>query len=614
MSGQPLQNPMDSSKFRTQYMGYLNQQIKNDSMNLEANKIFKKTGQTPTQMTDTRTTSEKYADIEKSKPELYKDLLQLMDGQQATKTLELLDAWRADGWGIMFALRCFPFALQTLKPKNKYGIIAEDFMAWLQAYERKEVATDGIDFGIQDAVGRDLMIGIQDIKQDMLNEESLRGMNAVLGLVGDILGRNNQLVVAVQRDIQNLRRVIPDEDTLQRIMEIPNADLRAEITADLNNALKDMPTRGQIEQMIQQIQQRHGDPKALEQTLDRLHQMLAQEPATQEMIQLLEQHILEAVRGEAVGRIPGVKDGVFYIAPDQLEGISGAKLTGYVGEINSLSPTLISRNSGVTYNVFNSWTKKEKVLFLIKKDNEIRAIFHLPPLTGAEGKMGSGGAAPLSGGIKITGSESPEEMAEKYRLLTTRDPASSGGEKSYAGAPLSRSSGVGIKGKGLAQYTDETKGIQASSRYVPFGRYVIHQHKLIDDMVSLRRPTGTNIADFPTRKVSPKVGHIMRKIVGGGHPSYSEIGALSDDEKAFLHKVVKMSNISDRIEIPSPTKDDEDRESNEFEILKGEIMSGNDNPIMIKKFKTLLIKMTNKGLIPKGQTKDILLELIQLGY
>lgn len=604
MSGQPLQNPMDSSKFRTQYMGYLNQQIKNDSMNLEANKIFKKTGQTPTQMTDNRTTTEKYADIERAKTELYKDLLQLMDGQQATDVLEWLDGWRADGWGIMFALRSFPFALQSLKPKNKFGMMSQDYIGWIQAYEAKERATEGVDFGIQEATGRNMLIGIQDIQRDMLNQESLRGINDALGMAGVALGTSNALVRAVRDDLQNLRRVIPDEATLQRIMLIPNADLRAEITADLNEALKDMPTKMDIQQILAQLDQRRGDPKALEQTLDRLHQMLAQEPATQEMIQLLEQHILEAVRGEAVGRIPGVVGGVFYISPEILDTISGAKLTGYIGDINALDPMIIPRNSGTTYNVFNTWTKGEKVRFLVSKDNQIRALFHLPDLSRGEKMGSSGGASPVSAGTTMS----------DMTAISLRDPARIGVPAASSIAPPSRSSGVGIRGKGLARFTDTTKGIQASSRYVPFGRYVIHQHKLIDDMVSLRRPTGTNIADFPTRKVSPKVGHILRKIVGGGHPSYNEIGDLSDDEKAFLHKVVKMSNISDRIEIPSPTKADEDRESNEFEILKGEIMSGNDNPIMIKKFKAMLIKMSNKGAIPKGQTKDILLELIQLGY
>ena len=48
--------------------------------------------------------------------------------------------------------------------------------------------------------------------------------------------------------------------------------------------------------------------------------------------------------------------------------------------------------------------------------------------------------------------------------------------------------------------------------------------------------------------------------------------------------------------------------------MKGEIMSGNDNVDLIKRFKVLIIKLTNKGLIPKGQSKDILMDLVSMGF
>jgi hypothetical protein len=83
MSGFPNKKPTDASKFRQAYLANLNLQAKNDDLNLQANKIFKRTGQTPTQLLDTRTVSEKLADIEGLKIQLRGDLKEITDGTQA---------------------------------------------------------------------------------------------------------------------------------------------------------------------------------------------------------------------------------------------------------------------------------------------------------------------------------------------------------------------------------------------------------------------------------------------------------------------------------------------------------------------------------------------------
>ena len=79
-------------------------------------------------------------------------------------------------------------------------------------------------------------------------------------------------------------------------------------------------------------------------------------------------------------------------------------------------------------------------------------------------------------------------------------------------------------------------------------------------------------------------------------------------------KIAKSSNLLDRLHIPSPTKEEDDQDINQFEILKGELLCGNDGNETIKKFKVLVMRMMNKGLLPKGQAKEILLDLATMGY
>ena len=53
---------------------------------------------------------------------------------------------------------------------------------------------------------------------------------------------------------------------------------------------------------------------------------------------------------------------------------------------------------------------------------------------------------------------------------------------------------------------------------------------------------------------------------------------------------------------------------NKFEILKGEILAGNDNKEMVKNFKIMLLRFMNSGKIPRRQGQEILTDLVSMGY
>ena len=53
---------------------------------------------------------------------------------------------------------------------------------------------------------------------------------------------------------------------------------------------------------------------------------------------------------------------------------------------------------------------------------------------------------------------------------------------------------------------------------------------------------------------------------------------------------------------------------NRFEILKGEILAGNDNKEMVREFKVMLLRFMNNGRIPRRQGQEILTDLASIGY
>lgn len=196
----------------------------------------------------------------------------------------------------------------------------------------------------------------------------------------------------------------------------------------------------------------------------------------------------------------------------------------------------------------------------------------------------------------------------------------------YMPGPVSSAGGNGLrrrrgrpKGSGVGKTpfhakVDASQGIKPSSKYIPFGKYVIDTTKLADNQVALKYPKGGSVIGFPIYKTSNHMTSVLKKIVGGGMPSYEDYSNLTEEEKRYLYTVSKKSDILSKLNVPAPSKDQQDKDNHQFEVMKGEIMSGNDSKDLVKNFKLLILKMSKRGDLPKAQVAELLQDLVELGY
>jgi len=56
-----------------------------------------------------------------------------------------------------------------------------------------------------------------------------------------------------------------------------------------------------------------------------------------------------------------------------------------------------------------------------------------------------------------------------------------------------------------------------------------------------------------------------------------------------------------------------DQEDDRFEVLRGQLIAGQDNLQLAKEFKVLMLKMVNEGRLPKRQANEIMHEMLMLG-
>jgi hypothetical protein len=190
-------------------------------------------------------------------------------------------------------------------------------------------------------------------------------------------------------------------------------------------------------------------------------------------------------------------------------------------------------------------------------------------------------------------------------------------EDTTAPKPRSSGNGVGTRKtfKDCVMSSKTNDGIEPVPRYYKFGRWLVNLHKLNGEGIFVvRRPSGSGIAEFPSIKVSEKLGNVFKKMIKGGSLTYSDINGLTEAEKIYLHKVSSKAQIVDKFDIPAPPKEEVDKEIHTFEVMKGEILAGNDNTELIKKFKLLLVKLMRTSKINRKQGYEILEELAELGY
>ena len=150
--------------------------------------------------------------------------------------------------------------------------------------------------------------------------------------------------------------------------------------------------------------------------------------------------------------------------------------------------------------------------------------------------------------------------------------------------------------------------------YKPLGDIEVNNKNLEKGILTVRRKTKSNFIDFPSKHISNKMTKIINQIVGGSVPSFEDMNSLSEEEKQYLHKLVSKSNLTDRLSVPAPSKDQMEKDFHSFEVMKGEILSGNDSTELVKKFKLLLIKLSRQNLLPRNEVNELMEDLISLGY
>ena len=713
MAGQPLKNPSDASKFREQYLANLNLRAELDDINLQANKVYKRTGQLPVEPSDNRTTEERLADNISIQKEATTLLQSIMDRENARKVTETLTKNE-----IRYFVQNSKSILPIVQNQFKIGISADDFIPFLREYMFNAAGNRGFATGLQQRSGNNVILSSRNILQAFPTPNEVRTIENIITQTG-LDDRNPQFNMAM-RNLNTLRDVVDFNDIITTLERLQGDETRkAQILEQLTQSLNNLPTKTSLNKVLRTLQTgiQGRDISSMSNSLFKIAEISSVSPDAiyqLEQIRLLlnlprrpdlgvprtrarefgrraretAQQAAENIRQENQRRQQQRQAPASEEKKDEeeLETKDEEGEGGEEGEIQYPRSSTRRADGGNRIKYPANETEAKQLWNFIDQDIFTDAIDRMSDLyvrdqydiidrlyTFVQNKSLSKQVDNIPAFGEIMKKNKKRTLVNLFKNTQTKDvlqsvvkmfedeaniPSDQGKtpKKQIIQSPAFQTararqtpsistakprnlaielaaeeqSGSGmrprlhirnkvISGKGITKKrpppaVDYSRGVVNNPRYVPFGRFIINTKKLDDDIISIKRHAGSHIKHLPSTKVSKTFANIVRKIVGNGTPSFDDMNSLTDEEKTYLHKVAKESQLLDKLSIPSPNKTEIDKLTTQFETMKGQIIAGNDNAEMVKDFKKILMKLSALQLIPKSDVRDILMDLTSMGY
>lgn len=585
MSGQPSKTQAEVNKFRNEYMETLDLQEKINDMNLQANKTYLLTGQLPpqSQMQDTRTNAEKLKDIQMLKIKTAEELRPIADTYFAHQIVDKIinSPLNTDNSLFRFFAQRVSSIVEQLKTLMPYGIAGdENDLEKIVNHIRNMYTSQQNTFQSTKSYMNSLSSGSS--KSNIISSNDLDKLNSQFqDLLKDVNIIANRIPrpmrIAFQKNLKtfggiigSLKFILPNTREIQGMMEdIINAPIANPYTGD---ALPEF----------------RGDE------LSEIFKVLEKLPKY-EIIHTL----CEKAKSYA-------KTGNYSLLDDAIKRIiiefeaSGITQPGMMRIIETFMLHLRRQKEkiGAEQNMMETQTRQFIHAQSEEQKNASKAqkVYVINPQTDA-----------------VWTRNYIEQPVPQLAIEPHVDEPLALGQP--ADEPLAIGNGFKRR-RGRPRGSGLVKPIQLikPKTFTGFGINEINQKQLNNGIVKIRRNTKSNYMDMPSKRVSSKLQSIIKTIVGGGVPKFNELNDLDEEDKEYLHKLVSRSNLEDRLSVPAPSKDQQEKDIHNFEVIRGQILSGNDSVELVKKFKLLIRKLSKQGLLPKTDVEDMLETLLQLGY
>jgi FtsZ-binding cell division protein ZapB len=152
--------------------------------------------------------------------------------------------------------------------------------------------------------------------------------------------------------------------------------------------------------------------------------------------------------------------------------------------------------------------------------------------------------------------------------------------------------------------------IQEEPKFVEFGKYALSLKKLNDKRLDAKTlKSGGSVKDLSNIPISEDMQDILNDLIDNKKFNEKHLHRLSASEKRIFKKLINGSGLYGKYKVKLVESDQEQKENERYEMLKGIYSAGNDSREVIQELKQLIIKFMNDGRLPRKEALEIIYEL-----
>lgn len=162
--------------------------------------------------------------------------------------------------------------------------------------------------------------------------------------------------------------------------------------------------------------------------------------------------------------------------------------------------------------------------------------------------------------------------------------------------------------KPLSRYS---KGIKSVPSYVEFGKFVIHKKKLYDNILILKyKQSKGPVPTLKQQVITVPLATLLLNLIDTEDINYELVRDLDDKDRLLFENILKRADLIDILKYDKTKSLTTDADLiTKFEVLKGEVLAGNDNLDIRKDLRDVIKALTQKGKINKNDALELFHEL-----
>ena len=157
------------------------------------------------------------------------------------------------------------------------------------------------------------------------------------------------------------------------------------------------------------------------------------------------------------------------------------------------------------------------------------------------------------------------------------------------------------------------KGMKTTEQLLPFGKYALNPTHLHKHKLGLKTRNNNSVKKYPVQSISEDVADILKSI---GNQQGFDVSVLEDEDKTFLYELLDYAEVP--VNLPrqrgSGNADCKDKDLHRFELLKGQVLAGNNAKEIVDELKVLIVKLMNDDRINRKDGQNLLTDLVSLGF